>query len=93
MQVLVNFIGISLMIGFGTLVAWYKAETHSYTTTALASVQNPREPAVHSAECNAEESRAEQTRNHFSAYPQRSIGGDEARLSGTTSNSQAVETS
>jgi len=32
------------MIGLGTLVAWYKAETHGYTTSALESVQSRREP-------------------------------------------------
>ena len=44
MQLLVNFVGVVLMIGLGILVAWYKAETHGYTTSALASVQSRRAP-------------------------------------------------
>ena len=43
-QILINLIGVVSMIGLGTLVAWYKAETHGYTTSALESVQSRREP-------------------------------------------------
>ncbi|HTO60422.1 MAG TPA: OpgC domain-containing protein [Bradyrhizobium sp.] len=38
-QLIVNLAGILLMIGLASLISWYKAETHGYTTSALLSTQ------------------------------------------------------
>ncbi len=66
MQLLVTLVGVLLMIGLGTLVAWYKVETHSYTTSALASVQNRREPSIRTAQRNSEDSLTENMTNEIS---------------------------
>ncbi len=74
-QMLVDLVGICLMIGLGILVAWYKAETHGYTTSALASIQQPRGLALSTARSNGDETAAEATPNRLAADLQRSMTG------------------